>query len=1355
MASKYKKLKNHEAILNAPEMYIGSVRREPRKEWHCIEIGGEICFVLLKTDIPIGLIHIFKEMTSNVADNCTKSRDAGVDPGKCEITVKKGMARIKSYGLPIPIKINKEYGEMVPKYIFSDLHSGSSFTSKRTGGGRHGLGGKAANIMSKEYNILCKNSGMGRSYSMTWYDNLTREGEEILDKKYDDYEDSVQITYHLDMERFGYEAGSHYTEEMIQILKWVSACLSFTAKIPVVFNGETMNFADIKKFGLLYVRGTYFKGNTLQVTEADSEDEQTSSKKKITKKGKQNNDESDNRQNTPKKRGRPKKIVKKDDDKQDSNENDNIHDIFDKNDNKEDNKEDNKGGDKDDDKGIELSKETKITLGKYIIHKEQGLELIAIDAPNKGIQIGFTNSIINSSGGTHVNGSLHALTGNILGDKKSSTKESLTIRDIKNHIILIVNLMELENPEWGNGQTKTKLTGPQIKPQIDDAVVDKLKKWSLAKMLEASIQAKKVEKMLKGTEGKVRRIREIKGEDANWAGHPKKWINTILRFVEGDSASQYESEALNHLYGGRNLNGVLELRGKVKNVMKSSEIRSLKNKEIFEIIKRLNAKPRTDYTIDKNFNTLRYGRAEFMTDPDLDGSHIGGLLLALFYEFFPTLLQRNDYIYVWFIPIIHVSKGEPGRKGYKLLRFYTRKEYNEWAKKTPDYEEWKHRYFKGLGSCTPEDIKMDCEEPKEVLLEYKPSDAAKIKLAFGKLEQESKHLRKDWMNDWDPEARDYLGEDALGISQFIDWYVREYSNDTLVRNLPDLFAGQTRIQRKITYSMFKEFGRQCQSKKTVKIEPNFAGKTGERTAYHQGNSIPGSVICMAQNFVGCGNNIALMSGKGSFGSIQKGGKDSAAPRYLEVSCRHITALLFRKEDDKCLTYMKDDGKPIEPAFYLPILPLVAINGARGVAMGWSSEIPSYHPLEVLKCIEDLLAGKEIGELIPWYRDYQGTIVMEDGYMISTGKIVKAQDDKCTVVCLPVGMWNKKYLKFLNNLIDEGHLKSFKSHCTATKTCFELKGINFDLKYEKILASETRKRKKDNNHTKQDNDGEKKQNDIIQEEQNDIVEEENKDTIEEKKDIIEEKKNNTKKPAAAASSAGANRRGRKGNNVNEKEKRERKDDGEIPAEKIHIGSRRKEKYTLEDIGLVHRKKMTNMTIINSDGKVITYKNISDLIKAYYEARLPYYQKRKDILLADIQKEIDLLEQRKQFIQAILNGKLKIKPDDGEKLSEKEVLKNIAMLKLNPIFYTKPKKEKKDDGDDENNDEEDKEIKVITKIVNIRETNDDRIEELNNKIIKSKEKYAELMKVEIKNMWLSDLADFKKEYIKLYGKDTKMI
>jgi len=1136
MASKYKKLKNHEAVLNAPEMYIGSVRREPRKEWHLVKKEDTLKAVLKKTDIPIGMIHIFKEVLSNVADNCVRSREEGIDPEECIIKIRKNRITVKSFGSPITIKINKEYGQMVPKYIFSDMHSGSNFTAKRTGGGRHGLGGKAANIMSTEFSIDCKNSDMHRRYQMTWYDNLFKEGEEIYDKNYEDGEKSVTISYILDMKRFGYEKNENYSSEAIEIFKWVAACLSFTAKIPVTFNREVMNFKDIKKFGMMYIEGN--------------------------------------------------------------------------------------------------------ELGKHIIHKEEGnLEMIAIDTPNKGVQLGFTNSIINSSGGTHVNGSLHALTGDILSDKKAATKESLTVRDIKNHIILIISI-NIENPEWGNGQTKTKLTGPQIKPKIDQKTIEKLKKWSLAKMLEASIQAKMVDKMLKSTEGKARRIRNVKGEEANWAGDSTKWVDAVLSALEGDSASQYESIMLNHLEEGRDKYGVIELRGKIKNVMKSTEMKSLKNKEVFEIIRRLNAKPNIDYTVESNYKTLRYGRFRIMTDPDFDGAHIGGLLIALFYEFFPSLLQRNDFLYAWFRPVIQTNKGKT------IRRFYTEGEYYDWVEETPDYKKWEHRYFKGLGSCTPEDIEADCKDPREVLLKYDKRTANKIKIAFGKPDENDKDLRKDWMNDWDPTAKEYLGEDSLRISKFIDWYVREYSNDTLARNLPG-FDGLTRVRRKVIHTTFREWGRQCNSKKKLKIDPNFAGDVGGFTNYHHGNSVQKVVICMGQSFVGS-NNIPLFEGFGSFGSIVKGGKAAAAPRYLAVRANHIVACIFRPEDDKCLQMTEDEGKMIEPAHYAPIIPLALINGIDGIAMGWSSTIHAYHPMEVINAIESLIKGKKIHELVPWYRGFEGQINLKDGYMISKGIVKNIKEKTCTVICLPVGLWQRKYKKTLDLMIDNGNLKDYESKCTATKTEFRLKGISF---------------------------------------------------------------------------------------LNEK------------------GGLRD--YNLDDLGLVVKKKVSNMTMISPEGKVVKFDNVVDLIKAFYAYRLPIYSKRKAIMLEDLRDEIQLLGNRKAYIAAILSGKLKVSPLPGEELEEETVLKDIKKLGLNPAFYIKRKIE----SEEKEEKEEDEGPKVGKKkgisLVVDREKSKQGISKLDVQITNLEERYRELEKIKIEDMWLSDLTDLKKEYVKVYGDDRRVV
>ena len=97
------------------------------------------------------MVHILKECTSNVADNCVASREEGIDPGKCILSVEGTQISIKSFGKPISIEFNEEYQQMVPYYIFSDLHSGGNFEEeangkktkkKRTGGGRHGLGVK-------------------------------------------------------------------------------------------------------------------------------------------------------------------------------------------------------------------------------------------------------------------------------------------------------------------------------------------------------------------------------------------------------------------------------------------------------------------------------------------------------------------------------------------------------------------------------------------------------------------------------------------------------------------------------------------------------------------------------------------------------------------------------------------------------------------------------------------------------------------------------------------------------------------------------------------------------------------------------------------------------------------------------------------------------------------------------------------------------------------------------------------------------------------------------------------------------------------------------------------------------------
>ena len=368
---------------------------------------------------------------------------------------------------------------------------------------------------------------------MTWRNNRSAEDTEVINYKYRGKESSVTVTYKLDMKRFGYKRNKEYSESARGIFKWIASCLSFTAEIPVVFNGEVLNYTDPKKYGSLYT--------------------------------------------------------------------------------------------------------TNGKLGKHVLYRDEYNKFIAIDAPGTGKQVSFANSIITHAGGAHVNCALKAITSGLTVGKGKDV-QTPDLRDIKRNIILIISV-HVEDPKWGNEQTKTKMDKPaNIKFDLPEDFLEKIKKWSLVKMLEASLKLKAVENIFKDSKGKVKHIGgKVKGKDANWAGHKTKWKRCTLAALEGGSAAQYELELLNHDPDGRNTRGVLELRGKPVNVMKATakgfisgiDI-ALRNPEIREIVHRLNVKPNLDYGLDNNLETLRYGKFLIMTDPDPDGYHIGALLLDLF-----------------------------------------------------------------------------------------------------------------------------------------------------------------------------------------------------------------------------------------------------------------------------------------------------------------------------------------------------------------------------------------------------------------------------------------------------------------------------------------------------------------------------------------------------------------------------------------------------------------------------------------------------------------------------------------------------------------------------------------------------
>jgi DNA topoisomerase-2 len=93
-----------------------------------------------------------------------------------------------------------------------------------------------------------------------------------------------------------------------------------------------------------------------------------------------------------------------------------------------------------------------------------------------------------------------------------------------------------------------------------------------------------------------------------------------------------------------------------------------------------------------------------------------------------------------------------------------------------------------------------------------------------------------------------------------------------------------------------------------------------------------TIIGLAQTFVGS-NNINLMAPNGQFGTRAQGGPDAASPRYIFTQLTAIARKVFRPNDDALLNYLDEDGKKIEPEWYMPVIPMILVNGADGIGTG--------------------------------------------------------------------------------------------------------------------------------------------------------------------------------------------------------------------------------------------------------------------------------------------------------------------------------------------------------------------------------------------------------------------------------------
>jgi DNA topoisomerase-2 len=630
-------------------------------------------------------------------------------------------------------------------------------------------------------------------------------------------------------------------------------------------------------------------------------------------------------------------------------------------------------------------------------------------------QVSFVNGINTHKGGKHVDYILTQITNKLIKYIEKKKKVRVKSSTIKEQLMLFINC-DIENPKF-ESQTKDYLSTP-VKNfgstcSVSDKFIEKVAKLGIMEIALSLNDIKTTNKDKKTDGKKTTTVRGIpKLIDANKAG-TKESNKCILIICEGDSAKAGIVSGLSKK--DRDYYGVYPLKGKLLNIRNSSLSDISSNKEITELKKIIGLETNKKYKTAEDISKfLRYGKVLIITDQDLDGSHIKGLCINMFDTKWRELLKINSFIGFMNTPIIKAKKGK------NQMVFYNEKEYNTWKNNITNLKSWNIKYYKGLGTSGDKEFKEYFKNKKIVWFNYNEDTCNNsIDMVFNK---ERADERKLWLSKYDKNISLDTSSELITITDFIHSEMIHYSKYDCDRSIPNIVDGLKISLRKILFGAFKR-----NLVKEIKVA-QLVGYVSEHSGYHHGeNSLVGAIIKLAREFVGS-NNISLLQPNGQFGSRLQGGKDHSAERYIFTELSPITKKIFPPEDNKILNYLNDDGQIVEPEFYVPIIPMILVNGSVGIGTGSSTNILQYNPRQIIKYLLNYLNNSEEKCIIePYYHGFKGTITKfnKNEYLVK-GIYKKIKNDVIHITELPVGTWTENFKELLEKMMDTQKIISGKT-----------------------------------------------------------------------------------------------------------------------------------------------------------------------------------------------------------------------------------------------------------------------------------------------------------------------------------------
>lgn len=1001
----YQKKTQREHVYDLPDTYVGSIISEVRPMW----VYNDESDIMELRDITYnpGLFKIYDEAISNTYDH--HSRDKTCKTIRVSFDKSSGMIEVFNDGNGVPVVIHPEHKIYIPELIFGHMLTGQSYSELDSEVcGRNGMGIKLNCIFSKLFILetvyINKKEKVFKKYVQKFKDNLLIIEKADITNVDENTSPYTKITFYPDYEKFGLKG---MTNDILALFKKrvydISVCTD--KRVTVYLNDKKLKVKSFEDF----IKMHYI--------------------------------------------AQPKTVF------------------------------------------AEVNDKWRIG--------------VVYDPDNGGNQVSFVNGNWTFLGGTHVEYIADQITKKVIDhikSKKDNKNLVLKSSQVRDHLTFFIDC-NIVKPSFSS-QTKGEMTKKKSEfgseCDLSPGFIKKVIDTGLAEMV-TRLAIAKANTGLKTTDGKrVSSIKDIpKLHDAHLAG-TRKSKECSLILTEGDSALSFAISGIKVL--GRDKFGAFPLKGKLLNVRNARADQIKKNQEFINLKRILGLKQDTVY---HDVSKLRYGKIIILTDQDADGSHIKGLIMNMFQYFWPELLQIDGFIQTLSTPLVKVWKKTDAKKANPKV-FFTMTEYEHWVEgeiKNGNISKWgKPKYYKGLGTSSEKEAKEifsdflnrivsfiwekydingvaidnqvgqvggkkkmspksdDNDEDnndennednddnnksdtksnnltgvnvnKDAILSSKSYD--RITLAF---DENKADLRKGWLNAHNKENVLEYDKQEVTYSEFVDKELIHFSKMDNERSIPSITDSFKPSHRKILFALLKK-----NQKSEIKVA-QLASYVAEHTAYKHGEkSMEESIVNMGQRFVGS-NNIYLLHPCGNFGYRRMGGAEHASSRYIFTYLDPITRKIFIEDDDCILKYLEDEGDSIEPECYYPIIPMILVNGTKGIGTGWSTDVPHFNIEDICKNLIRKLDGKEMKMIHPWYYGFNGEIEEESpGKYKVSGKFEVIDRDTVRVTEIPVkgGLcWIEDYSEFVKSLIyDEklnknGRVYDIKSDCGNNEICIDV------------------------------------------------------------------------------------------------------------------------------------------------------------------------------------------------------------------------------------------------------------------------------------------------------------------------------